>query len=276
MNQQQLEELRRQMMTADLEAKKKRLREEFGAVEIHSNGRLPLELELEWYDYMCRFEEHYADVEIVNVWERLGQPEIKLIDDVKPAALQATFDRLVERLLEGQIVVDFLGDWDLSAAYRYITETLIYEEIEASPFENYFTHISPTTPAYDIEFWIEFFVFNLVHRDRDGLQAGIVKGKLCDGEGRPISDENFHSLLHQIWDRLPPDVQFDLAPPSVQIDEDTATAAAVISWAIGDEVVKKESCFHLQRHPQESTYWDIYQTTLFQDLSQIIGVTPIS
>lgn len=74
----------------DLEQKKKKLAEKFGAQFNHSND-LPPEIESDWLGYIEEFEEQFNGAQKITVWEYIGKPDFKKLDEMNDAEIAAEY-----------------------------------------------------------------------------------------------------------------------------------------------------------------------------------------
>ena len=167
-------------------------------------------------------------------------------------------------LAEHGIVVDFMGDWDDLAAYRFITEELLDEEMDDIRIEGMFTHFEATTPEYDVQMWVNIFVTDLFWQDRKDFVAGLDKQPLYNNQGDPISLAEFAQKLELVGARLPAETRAFMEPINTQVTDDEGRVTAVITWQLNNEPKQVESFFRLQPSPYFG--WDVVQTSLLDDL----------
>lgn len=263
-----LDDMRRRMQESLIQAKRDQLRQEFGMVDGFRDPALPPEIEVEWLDYIYRFEKHFEDARIVPVRERLGWPDLDPLEEVPADKLPSAVDALLQLLMDFNISVEFFGDWQLADIYRYLTEELMEEEIEEIPFEDVIACFTPSTPEYDMEVWIEIFVRDVFHHDLPGALNGLSCQVLFDAQGRPVAPSVVKNQLAEVWELMPP-----IQSPTIQMSRtkvvgDQGEAAACISWELGDETLTVHSTFRMGTCPHEG--WEVVQTTLLNDLLTIL------
>ena len=162
-----------------------------------------------------------------------------------------------------------MGDWDDRSAYRFITEELLDEEMDDIRIEGMFSHFDATTPEYDVEFWVEQFVHDVICQERIYFLSGLETQPLFDTSGRPISVTEFRQKVEAVWELLPVTKHVGIKPVSTQVKEDEGSVTVTISWRSGDEQKEIESFFHLQ--PSPYTGWDVVQTSLLDDLLSVLN-----
>lgn len=264
-----LDEMRRRIQESLAGAKRDQLRDKFGMQFEYTDSRLPPEAQNEWLDYILEFERQFENAPRITVRERIGSPPIQPVAEIPPYALEEAVDNLLELLAAHNVVVDFLGEWDDRAAYRFITEELLDEEMDDIRIEGTFTHFTATTPEYDVEMWVENFVGDVFWQEREYFLPGLEKQPLFNAAGEPITFAEFAQKLEALWAQLPATNQVDVRPIATQATEEEGTVTAVIAWHIDSEQKQVKSFFRLQPSPYSG--WDVVQTSLLDDLLAIVG-----
>jgi len=268
-DQQELDEIRRQIQDALRQSKRDELRDKFGMQAEYTNPELSPEEEISWLDSVLEFEQQFENVKTITVRERIGDPEVKPLADIPLYALEQATTDLLDFLAENGVGVDFLGDFDAIAAYRYLTEELLDEEIDdlRGDWRAMFT---PSTPEYDVQMWVDDFVLDLFIQERKYFLSSFDKQPLFDMTGESITAVYFRSQIEAVWQRLPATNKFSVDSIAVQVEGDEGVIAAVITWHNNknEPIGQVESYFRLQ--PSPYTGWDIVQTSLLDDLRQFI------
>ncbi|MFQ5421601.1 MAG: hypothetical protein ACE5EY_14710, partial [Anaerolineae bacterium] len=187
------------------------------------------------------------------------------LDEIPLYALGQAVDDLLNLLSNNGVSVDFLGDFDDIAAYRYLTEELLDEEIDDLR-GGWMSVFTPSTPAYDVQMWVENFVMDLFTQEREYFLPGLDKQPLFNMAGEAMTAVHFRQQIEAVWKHLPATNRFSVEPIIVQADKEKGTVTAVISWLNNNEEVvgQVESFFRLQ--PSPYTGWDVVQTSLLDDL----------
>ena len=176
MNDQELDEIRRHMQESLIEASRDQLREQYGMeFDNLDSSRLSPEEKNMWLEDVLEFERKFENAKVITVIERIGNPIIRPVEEVLQSELEETIDELLELLYKNGIAVDFLGTWDDLSAYRYLTEELLDSEIDDIQIEGMFTCFNPSTPEYDVEMWVENFVWDLFRHEREYFLPGLEK-----------------------------------------------------------------------------------------------------
>lgn len=266
MNQKRLDKLRREIQDALIQAKIESFKEQYEVGQGEKKEKDPAEEDAYWIDYFERFDRYLHFSEMSTVWERIGRPDIIPADRVEAADVPKLLEALLERLWEHNISIDFLGTWTPTAAYRYLVDELMYEEIKAEPFENCFTCFTPSTPAYDIEMWVSMFVQGLFDRDPHAVVLNIDFDRYRDAGGNLISETIMQRQLKRMWGEMPPIDAVDLTFLGVDVDENRGHAEVKISWLEGDKTRWIRSSFDLIRVEIFENGWDIIKTSLFEEV----------
>ncbi len=262
-----LDEMRRRIQESLIRAKQEKLRDEYGMQAHFAAPGLPPEVEIEWLDSVLEFERQFKNAQTITVRERIGNPPLRPLEEIPLYELEQAVTDLLELLAENGVGVDFLGDFDDIAAYRYLTEELLDEEIDDLR-GGWMAVFTPSTPEYDVQMWVEHFVMDLFMQEREYFLAAFDKQPLFDMAGRAITAEQFRAQIEAVWQRLPATNQFSVEPIVTQVEGEEGTVTAVISWRNhADETTGRvESYFRLQ--PSPYTGWDVVQTSLLDDLLQ--------
>ena len=131
---------------------------------------------------------------------------------------------------------------------------------------------APSTLEYDVQMWVENFVLDLFMQEQEYFLPGLDKQPLFSMVGELVTAVRFRQQIEAVWKLMPATNQFSVEPITVQVNKEEGTVASVISWRNGHEeaVGQVESCFRLQ--PSSYTGWDVVQTSLLDDLQQILKV----
>jgi len=265
-NNEWLDEMRHRIQEALSQAKKDKLRDEYGMAFEYTDARLSPEVENEWLDYVLEFERQFEQAKSITVRERIGHPPIQPLSDLPLHAVDEAVTTLLELLAAHSIAVDFLGDVDEVAAYRYLTEELLDQETDDIRIAGMVTHFTYSTPEYDVQMWVEDFVLNVFIHEKEYFLPGLAEQPLFNAQGEPITAAQFQQTIEAVWERLPPANHVEVKPTTTQVNGDKAEVWAFITW--DDEAHKTkgqvESYFRLQVSPY--TGWDVVQTSLLDDL----------
>lgn len=263
-----LDEIRKRSQESLIQAKQEQLRDEFGMKFDPMDSRLSLEGQNEWLDYLLDFERQFENAPLISVRERIGTPAIQPLAEIPLYALEEAVNQLLDLLSEHGIAVEFMGNWDDLAAYRYITEELLDEEMDDICIEGIVTHFEAATPEYDVEMWVEMFVTDLFWQGHKDFLTGLDKQPLYSSQGHPISLAEFAQKLELVWARLPLETHAFEEPITTQLADDEGRVTAVVTWQLHNKPKQIESFFRLQPSPYFG--WDVVQTSLLDDLFAVL------
>jgi hypothetical protein len=114
----------------DLGIKKKEMEEKFGMVFSGINEELSTELEYEWLDYIEKFEEHCATLKTTTVWEYIGKPEYKIVNELSNDEILVELNALLELMQIKGVSLNTICEVENYELYRFITEELFPYEID--------------------------------------------------------------------------------------------------------------------------------------------------
>lgn len=271
MNDKWLDEIRRRIQESMVEAKREYLRDEFGMQFDHIDSNLSTEVKNEWLDYVTAFEQQFAEAKMTTVRERIDNPPIKPLAELQLYEIEEALDLLLELLYANGIAVDFLGDVQALEAYRYISETLLDEEMDDIRIPGMIIHFDYSTPEYDVEMWVDNFVLDLFTQEREYFLSSLDKQPLFDADGNALAADAFRQQIEAVWAQFLPTNKFTVQPIVTRVDGDEGEVTAVISWHDDKRDVDRqvESAFRLQ--PSPYTGWDVVYTSLPDDMLQLVG-----
>lgn len=264
---QSLDDIRRQIQESLIQAKRERLREQHDMLSEYVEPQLSPEAHNEWLDYILEFERQFENAQTIAVRERIGDPHLTPVAELAPGSLDHALDDLLELLAANGIVVDFLGDWSAQAAYRYITESLLDEEMDDIRIDGMFCHFDAATPEYDVEMWVEQFVVDVFRQERKYFLPGLEAQPFFDGAGNAVPTTELVQQLEAVWARLPV-TRAAVDPLRTRVVDNEGEVTAVITWLEGTQQRQVSSSFRLQPCPYSG--WDVVQTSLLEDLLAVL------
>ena len=126
-------------LSIENEIMKMKLKMQFGDdFVMGTNGSLPPEIENQFLKQGMAFEEkHEGDVEEITVFEKIGKPNLKKVDELKPQELSKELIRVNELMESRGIMLNICdGPYDDAVIYQFITEELFLENVEKEFVEN--------------------------------------------------------------------------------------------------------------------------------------------
>ena len=264
-----LEKIRQRMQASLIKAKEDELRDSYGMAFGFKDPALPPEIYKDWLDHILTFEKSWEAAPRITVFEKIGRPEIRPVDEIPVGGLEEAINDLLDRLLDHSVAVCFFGQGDERAAYRYLTEELLGCEIDDIHIEGMMACFDAATPAFDVEMWAEMFVRDILSQERERVLAGLVGRPLGEENGAPIPPDRFLEQLEGIWRRRPVIKRFDFTPLDTTVAEKTASVAARICWQEAGSARQIDASFHLAVSPFYG--WDVVESTLVADLQALEG-----
>ena len=95
------------------------------------------EVEAEFLKNVQSFEDSFAKAKQVSIYEYIGKPVYKAVDDLKPEEVKGELKRIMEILHSKNIILEVQGQYELSVIYKFITEELFQEQIRDIQFPGY-------------------------------------------------------------------------------------------------------------------------------------------
>jgi hypothetical protein len=117
------------------------------------NEDLPAEVEAEFLKNVQMFEDSFDKAREVTVYECIGKPSFKKIDELKPEEAEKDLKKIMELMQSKNIILDMQGQYELSVIYKFITEELFQEQIREVNFPGYVHRFiyEEFYPNHDIE-----------------------------------------------------------------------------------------------------------------------------
>ncbi len=189
----------------DNELKKKELEEKYGA-HFNQESNISPELESEWLKNIEKFEEQFNNAQTITVWEHLGEPNFKKINELNPEEISNELQRLYVLMNENNICLDTLCDVDETELYRFITEELFVYEIDNIRIEGMNTcfiyeDFHPNA-EYDIEQAYDYFfrctMSKMQNISGDGYDLLYIDTKnYHDTNGKKLEEEKVINKINQ-------------------------------------------------------------------------------
>lgn len=113
----------------DNELKKKELTEKYGA-QFSQDSKISPEMESEWLKHIEQYEDQFNKHEKIAVWQFIGKPEFKNVEEIKHYEIEQELDRITSIMNKSNVVLDTLCEVDDKELYRFITEELFLYEMD--------------------------------------------------------------------------------------------------------------------------------------------------
>lgn len=116
----------------EIEEKKQQLENEFGKGIYYRSEEsdLPPEIESQFLDSIMNFEKTWKNAKQITVFEFLGNPLFRQVDELTDAEIPVELERLSGLMNEKQVGLDTLCEVPDRELYRFITEELFQHEID--------------------------------------------------------------------------------------------------------------------------------------------------
>src|SRR5688572_5986205 len=116
---------------------KLKMQAERGAFFGGNMDELPPEVEAEFLKNVQSFEDSFDKADQITIYECIGRPAYKKVDELHPGEGEDELRRLIELLHTKNIILEVLGQYELSVIYKFITEELFNEKIREVKFPGY-------------------------------------------------------------------------------------------------------------------------------------------
>lgn len=269
MDKKKLDNLRRRMQDALIASKRDQLREEFDAEPSRMDGVLSPEEEIQWLTLLLELERQSVDEEpLPTVRDRVGALAFVPFEEIAPYRLAEAVEEVIALLYDQGISVEFFGEWDDEAVYRYLTEKLLDEEMDEIQFEEMIAHFDVMTPEYEVTMWVQIFVNELFSKTMDHSVTLSKDEPLLDRAGQPLSPEELKEKVAAIKKQLPENARLDIAPFTITVGDNEGEVSAVLKWIADDGVRQTTSFFRLK--PSLYSAWYVVQTSMLDDLLNLL------
>lgn len=130
-------------------------------IPINPSDLAPKLLE-EWQNYISEFERQYQENKTIKVYQRIGQPEFVLAEQLEGQNLSRELNRLVQLMQDNGLSISSLSPIEDRTLYQFITEELFDYEME-----------DVRIPGMKTQFCYEAFhpnhEYDLIHYSKDGV-----------------------------------------------------------------------------------------------------------
>lgn len=160
---------------------------------------LPPEVEAEFLKNVRQFEDSFDKARQITIYECIGQPEYKKAEELMPEEVKGEITRIIELMHSKNIILEVLGQYELSVIYKFITEELFQENIREVNFPGYihnfiYEEFHPNHKI-DISRSAQDFLDHWFEKGFDENNTELA-GQLITAEGKIFSKEEVIEKLH--------------------------------------------------------------------------------
>ncbi len=249
------------------ESKKRELEEKYGMDFSKGESKAPPEIEGQWLNYIDRFEQQFEHAKAVTVREFIGNPSIVPLTEIPPEKLDEELERLVELMLEHEVILDFLAPTPLEEKYRFITEEFLDEEISdmriPGMHHRYIYEEFHPNDELDIQDITHHFLGFLLEKEPEFFKHHLAKTGVCNENGQPATLDQVMKQINRFYETVLLFMNKSIENIRCTIDGDIATAEADVEWnglmADGIKEISHSGVASLQLRRSEYGGWDITQ-----------------
>ena len=261
----------------DLGLKKKDLKEKFGMTFSGASEDLSPEMEMEWLNYIEKFEEQFAEHKTISVWERIGKPDCRPVNELSENEITTQLDALFELMQQNGVSLSTICEVEEKELYRFITEELFPYEMDDMRIEgmqNCFTYeeFHPNVKL-DIEQAYDYLLTSTLRKSKNVSGAGydllyIDTNNFLDSNNNKIEKE---IIEKQITDFLNSFDYFEIVTneiTDISINEQETDAKLIFQihykgcFSNNAESIDYKGQGTLKLKPSEYGGWDIYHMNM--------------
>ncbi len=119
-----------------------KLKAQYGdAFQMGINAEMPPEIENQFLKSMMAFEDEYANAEYTTIYERIGKPGYKAVNEMGKEEINAALKSFTKMLAKNDISLDICdGPYPDEIIYQFITEELFAIKVEKKPVAGMGSH----------------------------------------------------------------------------------------------------------------------------------------
>lgn len=172
-------------------------------------SKLDPAVENEWLNYIYDFEEQHKNARQIPLYEYIGKPEFKKIDELNDKQVADELDRLLDIMGENGINLDCLAEYDDRTIYAFITDELFSHEIDDVRIEgmttNFIYEEFHPNHDYDLRRNTEDFLKALLEREWMEYDEHALAKNMESSNGEKIDRDGYISrieLFQGAWKRF--------------------------------------------------------------------------
>ena len=223
-----------------------------------------------WEEYFEDLDRQLEDAPQITVRQRIGNPKIRLFDDIPRSEVEEELDTLLELLYTNNIVIDFLHDISDREAYMFITEELLDETMDDIRVPGMYSHFIyeefHPNDEDDIEQWTGEFLDTFFKGGTQGVYIPIGDSELYDAKGSLISQEQFKQQIDGFHTLYPVITEYEYEIIGLNIDGDYANVEVNTVWAglnsQEQAIVRHHGTSRLRLKRSLDIGWDVIQAVI--------------
>lgn len=230
---------------------------------------LPPEVEAEFLKNVQLFEDSFDKAKLVTIYECIGNPSFKKVDELNPEEVKDQLRRIMEMMHSKNIILDVQGQYELSVIYKFITEELFLEKIREVNFPGYMHSFiyEEFYPNHNINIGNTAQAF-LNHWFEKGFDENSFElaGQLVTADGKIFSREEVIAKLNNCQNSYPgfSNIKFKGSDTSFEWSEEEKKgmghAEGMFSY---DAVIESSETIHIEGPFKlyminENGYWQIF------------------
>lgn len=223
-----------------------------------------------WEEYFEDLDRQLEDAPQITVRHRIGNPNIRLADEIPGSEVEEELNKLLELLYANNIVIDFLHDIGDREAYMFITEELLDETMDDIRVPGMYSHFIyeefHPNDEDDIEQWTGEFLDTFFKEGTQGFYIPIGDRELYDANGNLISQEEFKQQIDGFHALYPIITEYKYEIIDLQIDGDYASVEVQTLWAGLNKqeqaIVRHHGTSRLRLKRSPDIGWDVIQAVI--------------
>jgi len=223
-----------------------------------------------WDEYFEDFDRQLEEAPRTTVRKRIGNPKIRLADEIPSAEIEEELDKLLELLYANNVVIDFIHDIGDREAYVFITEELLDETMDDIRIPDMYSHFIyeefHPNDEDDIELWSREFLDAFFKEGTDSFFIPIGDKELFDADGNPISQEEFKTRTDEFHVLYPAITEYEYEIINLNIEGDYATVGVETSWAGLNKreqaIIRHQGVSKLRLKRSLDIGWDVIQARI--------------
>lgn len=229
-------------------------------------ANIPPEIESIWLDYIQKFEDEFAKNVSISVYEFIGSPAYRKVEEIPDEEIEAALDAIIEIMNKYNVIVDTICDVEERELYRFITEELFKHftnDVRIEGMKHYFIYEEfHPNHEYDIKNHCIDFVNSVLDKEKDWMPdflglakeiettEGLLDNKVVINKIEVFRDA-FSGFSTNIFDVKTITIMDDTAEFNFEIDY-----IANIEGTVETIEYKGDGSLFLKN---ENGYWNIYK-----------------